>query len=131
MACLLLPCFFLSVRLLIMCKPRITFYLFWQVGPPGLEFCGSVLARLLSWLGMLNAVWLDSIRSENFSQIKVIIFDSCLTRQATFDLGNLLHMIGSLFSYFCMFRILFSIKFWSYYFEILNFLPAKFLLDCL
>ena len=45
---------------------------------------GSGLATLPSWLGMVNADWLGSIRSEIFLQIKFIIFQSCPIKQAVF-----------------------------------------------
>ena len=47
-----------------------------------LGFYGSGLASLPSWLGIVNAGWLGSIRSEMFLVMKFIIFQGCLIKQA-------------------------------------------------
>ena len=73
-----------SARFLNMYKARTTFYLFWQAGPAALTFYRSVLVRLQSWLGMLNAGWLIFMWSEIFFQIKFIIFQGFPTDQAAF-----------------------------------------------
>ena len=73
-----------SERFLNMYKARKTFCLFWQAGPPAFTFYGSVLARLQSWLGMLNTGWLIFMWSEIFLQIKFIIFQGFRTNQAAF-----------------------------------------------
>ena len=67
-----------------MCKARTTFYLFRQAGLLGLTFYGSVLTRLPSWLGMVNAGWLNSKRSEISLQLKFIIFQGRSTNKAAF-----------------------------------------------
>ena len=78
--CLLLLCLFFSGKFLNVCKPRTTTYPLWQPGLPGLAFYGSGLACLPSWLGMVNADWLCSMRSEIFLQMKFIIFQGCPTK---------------------------------------------------
>ena len=72
--------YFFSGKFLNICKPRTTTYSLWQSGLPGLAFHGSGLACLTSWLGMVNAGWLCSMRSEIFLQMKFIIFQSCPTK---------------------------------------------------
>ena len=72
--------YFFSGKFLNVCKPRTTTYPLWQPGPPGLAFYGSGLACLPSWLGMVNAGWLCSMRSEIFLQMKFIIFQGCPTK---------------------------------------------------
>ena len=62
----LLCFFFLGNSYIFIYKPRTTLYPFWQPGPPGLTFYGSGLECLPSWLGMVNADWLYSIRSKIF-----------------------------------------------------------------
>ena len=59
-----------------------------QSGPPGLGFYGSGPARLPSWLGIVNAVRLGSMQSEIFLKMKLIIFQSCPTKQAAFLPGQ-------------------------------------------
>ena len=59
--------------------------------PPKLTIYGSVLARLLSWQGMVNAGWLSSMQSEIFLQIQFIILHKLL------KLGNYSFEILSLF----------------------------------
>ena len=71
-------------RFLNMCKSRTTFCLFWEAGQPGLAFYRSGPACLLSWLGMMNAGWLSSMRSEIFLQMKFIIFQGCPIKLADF-----------------------------------------------
>ena len=80
---------FLDVRM-----PRTTTYPLWRPGPPGLTFYGSGLACLPSWVGMVNAGWLCSMRSEIFLKMKVIIFWGCPT-ELPFYLGSLLHKSAS------------------------------------
>ena len=72
LTCLLLICLFFSVRFLNMCQPRTTFCL--HSGPSVLAFYGSGTRYLLSWLGMVNAGWLNSKQSEIFLQMEFIIF---------------------------------------------------------
>ena len=90
---------FFSGKFLNVCKPRTTLYPLWQPDPPGLAFYGSGLACLPSWLGMVYAGWLYSMRSKIFLQMKFIIFQGCPTK-LPFYLGSLLHIISSLFSHF-------------------------------
>ena len=59
-----------------------------QAGSSWLEFYGSGLASLPSWLEMVNAGWLGSIRSEIFLQMKFIIFQGCPIKQAVFSPGQ-------------------------------------------
>ena len=66
---------------------------------PGLVFYECGLARLPSWLGIVNVGWLCSMRLEIFLQMKFIIFQGCPTK-LPFYLGSLLHIISSLFSHF-------------------------------
>ena len=67
MTCLLLPrLFFFSVIFLNICKP----------------------AHLPSWLGMMNAGWLSSMRSEVSLQMKFIIFQGCPTKRGASLLGQ-------------------------------------------
>ena len=99
-----------------MCMPRTTFYLLWQACPPGLAFHGSGLACLLNWLGMMHVGW----------QMKFIIckwnlsfFKAVPPNRLHSYLGNSLHRISTIFSYFCLFRkaILqryLKIKFWNF-----------------
>ena len=68
-----------------MCKPRTVFYLLSRAGPPGLAYYGSGLVCFPSWLGMLNARWLGSMRSGKSSlKMKFTIFQGCPTKQAAF-----------------------------------------------
>ena len=90
---------FFSGEFLNVCKPRTTTNPIWQPGPPGLAFYGSGLVCLPSWLGVTNAGWLCSMRSEIFLQMKFIIFQGYPTK-LPFYLGSLLHIISSLFSHF-------------------------------
>ena len=72
--------YFFSGKFLNVCKPRTTTYPLWQPGLPGLVFYRSGLACLPSWLGMVNAGWLCSMRSEIFLKMKFIIFQGCPTK---------------------------------------------------
>ena len=90
---------FFSGEFLNVCKPRTTTNPIWQPCPPGLAFYGSGLVCLPSWLGVTNAGWLCSMRSEIFLQMKFIIFQGYPTK-LPFYLGSLLHIISSLFSHF-------------------------------
>ena len=56
--------YFFSVRFLNMCKPITTFQLLWWADPSRFVFYGSWPASLLSWLEIVNAGWLRSMRSE-------------------------------------------------------------------
>ena len=81
---------------------------------------------LWKWANMLTKLawddklgWLCSMRSEIFLQIKFIIFQSCLTKQAAFLPENPLHRIVSLFSNFCLFRKailqkILKLRFWNF-----------------
>ena len=89
--------YFFCGKFLNMCMPRTTTYPLWQPGPPGLTFYGSGLACLSSWMGMVNADWLCSMRSEVFLQIKFITFKGCPTKLHFF---SLLHIISFLFCHF-------------------------------
>ena len=89
--------YFCSGEFLNVCKPRTATSPL--PGPPGLAFYGSVLACLPGWLGMVNAAWLCSMRSEIFLQIKFIIFQGCPSKPP-FYLASLLHIISSLLSNF-------------------------------
>ena len=68
------------------------------------DFSGSGLASLSSWLGMVNAGWLGSIRPKIFLQMnlsfsKVFLF-------TIFYLGRRLYIISSLFTHFCLSQII-------------------------
>ena len=76
--------FFFSMRFLNVCKPRTTFHLLWWAGWSMLAFYGCGPASLLSWLGMVDAGLLGSMRSEIFLQVKFIIFQDCSTKQGAF-----------------------------------------------
>ena len=102
--------YFFSARILNMWMSRTTFYLLWRAGPPGLGFYGSRPARLPSWLGMVNAGRLGSMRSEIFLKMKFIILQGCPTKQADFYLGSPLHIISTSFSHFCLFENVISHK---------------------
>ena len=103
MTYLLLLCLFFSVRFLNMCKPTTSTH-------AGCLTCiriyGSELTHLPSWLTMVNAGWVSSMKWEIFSQMKFIIFQSCPTKEAAllFYLGSSFHTINSLFSRFCFFQ---------------------------
>ena len=49
-----------------MCKPGTRFCLLRRDGRPGLAFYGRGPARLPSWLGIVNAGWLGSMRLKMF-----------------------------------------------------------------
>ena len=91
--------YFFCGKFLNVWKPRTTTYPLQQPCPPGLAFYGSGLACLPSWLEMVTAGWLRSMRSEIFLQMKLIIFQGCPTK-LPFYLGSLLYIISSLFSHF-------------------------------
>ena len=65
----------------------------------GLAFYGNWKVCLPGCVGIVNAGWLCSMRSEIFLQKKCIIFQDC-PNKLPFYLGSLLHIIGSLFSHF-------------------------------
>ena len=96
--------FFFSVRFLNMCKPRTTFHLLWWTCPSGLTFYGGGAAYLLSWIGMANAGWLGSMRSEIFFQMKFTIFQGCSTKEDAFLSGQPTPCDQLLTPYFCLFR---------------------------
>ena len=72
--------YFFSGKFWSLCQHRTKSYPLWQPGPAGLAFYGSVLACLPSWLGIVNAGSLCSMRSEIFLQTKFIIFQGCPTK---------------------------------------------------
>ena len=74
-----------------MCKPRKTFYLLCQDGPPALAFYGSGQACLLSWLGMVNSGCVSSMRSEFSCKWNLSFFKA-------------VPPISSLFSHVCLFQ---------------------------
>ena len=74
--CLLVPCFFF-------CKNSKICAFQERDDPPWLAFYGSGLASWPSWLGMVNAGWVGSIRSEIFFQMEFIILQACSIKQAT------------------------------------------------
>ena len=78
------PGSFFPSRFLNMCKPRTTFYVPRDAGPPRVALYGSGPKHLPSRLGMIDEGWLASIQSEVFSQVKFIIFQGCPTNQASF-----------------------------------------------
>ena len=86
---------FFSVRFLNMCKPGARFCLLRRDGRTGLAFYGRGPARLLSWLGIVNAGWLGSMRSE--------MFKAAHQTGYFFYLGSPPLKINSLFSHFCLF----------------------------
>ena len=59
-------------------------------------------AHLPRLLGMMNAGRLNSMRSEIFFQMKFVIFQGCLTKQAAFYLASPPHIISSLFNQSCL-----------------------------
>ena len=99
---------FSSVKFLNTCKPRSA----WHSAQLG--FYGSGLAGLPSWLGMVNAGWLSSIRSEIFLQMKFIIFQRCPIRQAVFLPGQPAPYNHFLFSHFSLFQnAILQLAFWN------------------
>ena len=56
--------------------------------PSRFTLYGSGIASLLSWLEIVNAGWLGSLRSEIFLQMKFIIFQGCPIKQAAFLPGQ-------------------------------------------
>ena len=80
-----------SARFLNMCKPRMGW-------PTSIDILWSGLACLPRWLGMMNAGWLGSIRSEIYLQMRFIIFKAVPSNRLPFYLGSPLHVISSLFS---------------------------------
>ena len=91
--------YFFSGKFLNVWKSRTITYPLWLPGPPGLAFYESGLACLPSWLGIMNAGWLCSMRSGIFLQMKFIIFLVCPTKLPLLG-GTLLHIISSLFRHF-------------------------------
>ena len=87
--------YFFSGKFLNMCKPRTTTCSLWQPGPPGLAFYGSGSACLTSWVGMVSAGWLCSMRSETSCKWNLSFF-----KAVSPNLGSLFHIISSLFSNF-------------------------------
>ena len=74
-----------------------------QAGSSWLEFYGSGLASLPSWLEMVNAGWLGSIRSE-ICKWNLSFFQAVPSNRLFFCLGRPLHIISSLFSHFSLFQ---------------------------
>ena len=91
-----------SARFLIMCKPRVQFYLIWWADLPRLNLYGSGPSHLLSWLEMVKVVWLGSRWSELFLQVKSFFQAAPLKGCPTY-MASLLHRSSSLFSIFCLF----------------------------
>ena len=112
LTCLLRSCLFFSTRFLSICQPRTTLYLLWLAGPSGLPFYGSGLVCLLSCVGIVNAGWLSSIRSNIFLQMKFFkavppnrlpFFSGQLSPSsysATFGCSRMLFCINNFFSEF-------------------------------
>ena len=114
-----MPCLlFFSVISLNMPMFKSIFYLL-RTAQPDLVFHGCDLARLPSWRRKMNASWLGSTQSEISLQMEFIIFQGCLSKQVPIYLGSLLHIIKSLFSYFCLFQnavlhTMFKLGFWNF-----------------
>ena len=114
---------FFSARFWNMCKPRKTFNLLWQDGPPALAFYGSGQACLLSWLGMVNSGCLSSMPSEIFLKMKFIIF-ACSRRLFCIKMLKLgfwnfeLIFLGMQFSLVALFFSLVFIICLSWYFHL-------------
>ena len=69
--------------------------------PPWLAFYGNGLASWPGWLDMVNAGWIGSIRSKIFFQMELINVPS---NRLPFYAGSPLHIISSLFIFFCLFQ---------------------------
>ena len=113
---LLLPCLFFSAAILNLCKPRTTLFLLCRAGLPRLAFYGKGLACSPSWLRMVIAGWLGSMRSEIFLQMKFIIFQGCPTKQVAFLAGQPTPYDQRLIQAFLLFacsRILICKKCWN------------------
>ena len=67
-------------------------------------FYGGGAAYLLSWIGMANAGWLGSMRSEIFFQMKFTIFQSCSTKEDAFLSGQATPCNQLLTPSFCLFQ---------------------------
>ena len=95
--------YFFSARFLNMHKPRTKFYLLCRAGSPGLAFYGSGPARLLSWLGMVNA---GSVPCDKKFPCKwnLSFFKAVPQNRLLFHLASLLNIISSSFSHFCLFQ---------------------------
>ena len=103
---------FSSVIFLNRCKQE-------QASQHRLVFYGSWLASLLSWLGMVNAGWLGSIRSEMFLEWNLSFFKAVPSNRLWFDLGSPLHLISSLCSHLCLFQNaifhnMMKLRFWNF-----------------
>ena len=85
------------MKFLNICKPRTGW-------PTLIGVLWKWLASLMSWLGMMIAGWLGSIRSEIFLQMKFISFKAVPSKRMSFYLGIPLHIIRYLFSHFCLFQ---------------------------
>ena len=104
------------MRFLNVCKPRTAFHLLWWAGRSILTFYGCGPACLLSWLGMVDAGLLGSMRSEIFLQVKFIIFQGCSTKQGAFLPG---WPAPYLYSHFCLFQNailhkMLKLEFWNF-----------------
>ena len=96
----------------------IMFFFFCEIDT-STDILWSKLAYLPSWLGLMNAGWLGSIRSEIFLQIKFIIFKAVPSNRLPFYMTSLLHVISSLFSHFTLFqnailRKMLKLGFWNF-----------------
>ena len=95
LTCLLVPCLYAQA----ICASQD-----WHDMEPRLAWYGSGIASLLSWLKIVNAGWLGSLRSEIFLQMKVIIFQGCPIKQAAFLPGQPAPYNQLLFRHFCLFQ---------------------------
>ena len=75
-----------------------------QAGPPRSGFYESGLPSLPSWLGMVNAGWLGSIRSKIFLEWNLSFFKAVPSNRLSSDLGSPFHLISSVFNYLCLFQ---------------------------
>ena len=96
----------------------IMFFFFCEIDT-STDILWSKLACLPSWLGLMNAGWLGSIRSEIFLQIKFIIFKAVPSNRLPFYMTSLHHVISSLFSQFTLFqnailRKMLKLGFWNF-----------------
>ena len=103
---------FSSARFLNMCKPRAS----WSTL---IDILWSGLACLPSKLDMMNTVWLGSIPSEIFFQVKFSILKAVSSKRLPFYLGRTLHAVTSLFSHFCLFQNailhkMLKLRFWNF-----------------
>ena len=107
LTCLLLSCLFFLLRDSQICASQE------QAGPPRLTFYG------VSKLDMMNTVWLGSIPSEIFFQVKFSILKAVSSKRLPFYLGRPLHAVSSFFSHFCFFQNailhkMLKLRFWNF-----------------